>query len=647
MSDIELISKYRIINDIFKKYNYKKNSINLGLELNKLEWLGDFIEGFGFQHIYHLKYYFSHKLNYFELCDLDGCFRSKLIKKNYAVSYGCSREHSIIVSNIKKYGVSNVFQLESIKNKIQHTNIDKYGVKFAIQSDEVKNKVKQTNIKKYGVDVPAKSEYIVRKMKETNLRKYGVDGYTKTDEYKSKVKKTNLEKYGVDSYTKTDEYKSKVKKTNLEKYGVEYTFQSKEIKHKVKQTNINKYGVDSYTKTDEYKSKVKKTNLEKYGFQWNLQSNDIKSKIRQTNLDNYGVENISKRHLINQHNFTVEYLLDNFINDKGYFKSTECCEYFNCSITLLNKFKRENCILVPNVSNTKQTQRYIFELFDVTRVFDTKDIISPLELDIYYPKHKLAIEYNGLMFHSFGKSEYSMFNNYDDEKLYKLKHLNKTNLCNNQGVQLLHIFENEWLQSNTREIWKSIISNKLGLINNKVYARKCLVKEIDNKTKNEFLNTNHLQGEDISKIKLGLYYNDELVSVMTFGKSRFNKNYEYELIRFANKTNTNVIGGATKLFSHFKRNFNPKSIITFADKRYSDGNLYKVLGFNYLRESKPNYFYFTVNNLKLESRVQFQKHKLKDKLPVFDSNLTESENMFNNGYRRIWDCGNYVYGYKF
>jgi hypothetical protein len=134
---------------------------------------------------------------------------------------------------------------------------------------------------------------------------------------------------------------------------------------------------------------------------------------------------------------------------------------------------------------------------------------------------------------------------------------------------------------------------------------------------------------------------------MTFGKSRYNKKYQYELIRFCNKINTLVTGGASKIFKYFIRNYNPESLISYADLRYSKGALYEKLGFTKLKSSTPNYFYFHKNNtLKLMSRVQFQKHKLKDKLDIYDPELTEYQNMLNNGYDRIWDCGNGVYEYK-
>jgi hypothetical protein len=177
-----------------------------------------------------------------------------------------------------------------------------------------------------------------------------------------------------------------------------------------------------------------------------------------------------------------------------------------------------------------------------------------------------------------------------------------------------------------------------------IYARKCIISEITDEEKRTFLHDNHIQGDVQSKVNLGLKYNGKLVSVMTFGKSRFSTKYEYELLRYANVLNHSVIGGASRLFKHFIKLHHPSSIITYSDKRWNTGTLYKNLNFKFLHTSAPNYFYFKPNNiLTLFSRIQFQKHKLAKKLDNFNPELTEWQNMVFNGYDRIWDCGNDVW----
>ena len=267
--------------------------------------------------------------------------------------------------------------------------------------------------------------------------------------------------------------------------------------------------------------------------------------------------------------------------------------------------------------------------------FNDRKLIKPKEIDIL--TDKFGIEYDSQMFHSYGLSDLSILNNVVEDKNC---HLYKTELVEKQGLQLFRIFSTEWC--NKQDIWKSVILSKLGL-SKRIYARSCEVKEIDSKTANDFITLNHLQGPAKQSVRLGLFYNDKLVSVMTFGKSRYNKNYEYELIRFCNEINLSVVGGAGKLLKYFERTYNPKSIISYANRRWSQGNLYEKLGFTFVKNTTPGYFYFKGDLGKLESREKFQKHKLKNILKSYDENKTETENMFLNGYRKIYDSGNKVY----
>lgn len=333
---------------------------------------------------------------------------------------------------------------------------------------------------------------------------------------------------------------------------------------------------------------------------------------------------------INDYNFNG---LQKFI-DNDLFDIKEAMKYFNCSeSTIRRKLKDEG---ITNRTKYSIEHDVISEL-NLQCKSNDRTLIYPKEIDILCSS--FGIEYDGLMWHSEGNSKHKMF----DGKNMKNRHLIKTNLCEDQGIQLFHIFSNEWLNENKKEIWKSVINSKLNKTT-RIYARKCKIKELDTATIKEFENNNHLQGYGVSKIRLGLYYNDELVSSMSFGKSRYNKAIEYELIRFCSKLNTTVVGGASKLLKYFERTYKPKSIISFANRRWSQGNLYEKLGFEFIENTNPNYFYFKGgDDAKLLSRVQFQKHKLKDKLEIFDENLSESKNMYNNGYRKIYDCGNKKY----
>lgn len=278
-----------------------------------------------------------------------------------------------------------------------------------------------------------------------------------------------------------------------------------------------------------------------------------------------------------------------------------------------------------------------YEVLENRRIFDD----SKKELDILIPEKNIAIEYNGHVWHSFG-NKYPI-NNLHLESKGKFKHIEKYKSAKGKNIHLLQICSTEWMPLNSREIWKSIIKSKLG-ITNKIFARKCDIVELSNTEKNNFLNNNHLQGMDNSKIRLGLKYNNELVCVMTFSKPRFNKNYEWEMVRFCALKNHTVVGGASKLFKYFIKKYNPKSILSYADLRYSNGNLYQKIGFEFIRNTPPSYFY--VNKEKKVSRFTAQKHKQHKFLKNYDSSITEVENMMNNDYRRVWDCGNMLFVWK-
>ena len=184
-----------------------------------------------------------------------------------------------------------------------------------------------------------------------------------------------------------------------------------------------------------------------------------------------------------------------------------------------------------------------------------------------------------------------------------------------------------------------MIKNQLNIYNTKIYARKCKIKLIDNKVAREFLDKNHLQGKCPVSINYGLFYNNELVSLMSFGTSRHfigNGKSEYELLRFCNKINTNVIGGASKLFKHFINTHKPQEIISYADRRWSRGNLYDVLGFEKYNESKPNYFY--VIKAERKNRFNFRKSILMKKYGCPET-MSEHEFCLSQKWYRIYDCG--------
>lgn len=284
----------------------------------------------------------------------------------------------------------------------------------------------------------------------------------------------------------------------------------------------------------------------------------------------------------------------------------------------------------PKCSNTISShEKQILEDFPEFEQVN-RTVIHPRHLDLFSADYKLAVEVNGVYWHSEEKGKDAKY------------HLSKTDRCLEKGIELLHFWDYE--VKTKYHIVKSMLSARLGK-NERIFARKCSTKTISCMEANEFMQHNHLQSEAIHKVAIGLFYNNVLVSVMTFGKPRFNKYFEWEMIRFATRCGITVVGGASKLFSAFISDYNPKSVLSYADRRYSNGGVYSKLGFSLTRTSPPSYFYWKYNSI--ISRYQAQKHKLSKVLgDKFDATKTEVENMSNAGYMRVFDCGNFVYEWK-
>lgn len=460
------------------------------------------------------------------------------------------------------------------------------------------------------------------------------DGYKKwcsnkcssnSNEVKEKKKKTNMEKWGVDHFSKTKEYSEKVKKTTLKRWGVDNFSKTEEYLIKSKETYQRKWGVDNFTKTEEWKEKTKKTNMEKWGFDWAVKSKIIKDKILKTNSEKWK----SKHVFLNN-----EWRKDNFkiAKDPNYIDYCDSKNIFKCDIGCDHQFeistddyygrKRSNnnlctvCYPISSSSSYKESEvfEYINSIYNGEIIKSFKD--GRLEIDIYLPELKIGIEFNGIWWHS-------------DKYKSKWYHKNKSDHFKKMGIQIIYIWEDDWIFKS--DILKSQIRNWIKLTQVKIFARKCKISIIDKKLCGEFLNENHIQGVDRSSIKIGLFFENDLVSVMTFnnleGRKRMLED-EWNLSRFCNKKNMNVIGGASKLLNFFISKYNPKRIISYADKDWSNGSLYNKIGFNFVSESNPDYKYVIKN--KRRNKAGFKKSNLK-------TNLSESDFMKN--IKKIWDSG--------
>jgi hypothetical protein len=273
----------------------------------------------------------------------------------------------------------------------------------------------------------------------------------------------------------------------------------------------------------------------------------------------------------------------------------------------------------------------------------TRKYLNGSEIDLYSPTHRIGIEYNGNLYHTelYGKKNFSY-------------HINKTKIALNNGIMLYHIQEDEY------ESHPDMVKNKLLYLfgkypNNKIHARKCDIRIILKNEKSDFLNQNHIQGDDKSTYFIGAFLKNTLYAVMTFDKNRFMNNGKsknddsYELTRFAVKNNIIINGIGSRLLKHFIQKYNPSKIISFADRRWTpsqNDNLYTKMGFTCIDILKPDYSYY--NKLSHRSnrlhKFGFGKSALKKRYPnIYDDSKTEWEMMQELGYDRIWDCGKFKY----
>ncbi len=397
---------------------------------------------------------------------------------------------------------------------------------------------------------------------------------------------------------------AKRRAANIVKYGTTNVLVSKHGKDLSLQTLQSKYGVDNVMRSPEIKHKKLHNSYDNLIQQWP----DVTPLFTVDVWKGWGLHNV----------YT--------------WRCNTCSHIFEAACWSVQP-KCTKC----NPRNISQGHKQISEFLtslSIEHSNNDRSVISPNELDIYIPARKLAIEYDGLYWHR-------------EQSVGKKYHLGKTQQCIQQGITLIHIFEDEW--NTKQDVVKSILKSKLGL-NQKIAARKTNIKQVDHKTKKTFLNQYHIQGSDRhSGVNLAMFFGEQMVGVATFCKPRSvgvktRFNHFWELARMAFLPDTTIVGGVGKFLAHFKSLGVAKGLYTFADLRYSnaDSNGYnQLMVFSHL--TTPNYWYFNSSCQQRWHRYNFAKHVLPNKLTNFNPELTEFENMTNNGFFRIWDCGNACY----
>ena len=435
--------------------------------------------------------------------------------------------------------------------------------KFLHHPKSKSQRAEKTCINKYGVKNTYQLPHAKKRAKESSMKKYGVECALSSEKVREGVKTFCLENFGVDTFSKVEETKNKIKNTFLIKYGVDHPSKNPEFKETVKQSYLKKTGYDNPSKNPIVKQKKVNTFKRKTGYNYPMQNPEVKEKSFQTQLIN---GTLHKSH-----------------------QEQELLEY--CKT------------LDPGTHST---------------IVYLKD--KQFQIDILLPKFKVAIEYNGMFWHSEGNKLH-----------YKNKHLDKTLACQEKGYRLIHIWETEWLSK--PQIVKNYLRSVMGIFDKRVPARKCKVKEVPKEQARDFLNQNHLQGSCSFNTALGLYYENELVGIAVLGTHH--RSGELNVAkRFAFAQGVQVIGGISKLSKALLNLVEGNSIITWADRRLGAYEVYANSGWVLEEVLKPDYFYWSEGDRKVVSKQHYLQTKKK-------YGLSEREAAAKNRHLRIWDCGKY------
>ncbi len=450
--------------------------------------------------------------------------------------------------------------------------------------DCVKKKREESQFVKYGVTNAGGLKSSQDKAIITWEKNLGVKNPMYSQECKDKIKNTCLEKYGKSSFLSTELCQAARKE-----HGINNAI---EIKEKTKNTCLEKYGVDHPRKNIDLLHKFQLDFLKKHGVKVPSQLTDHIEKREKTCLEKYGF-----RHPVM--NLKIQEKIKN---------------------TCIKKYGKYpvNCY-----GRTEQEIKDFIESFGIKCNGKDRVILDGNEIDIFIPDLSLAIEYCGLFWH----------NEMSPTPRDKNYHFSKFCSLNKKNIKLITIFEDEWLSK--KDICKSILKSKLGVIDNKIFARKCFVSKVEKKEAKNFLLKNHLQGACAIESAYGLYYLNELVACITYGTHHRGSIKKIILNRMCSKLNYSIIGGFSKIFKYSLKDLD-KEIITWSDNRWSDGDVYRKLGFILDDNIKPDYSYYKQGS---SGKKRKSKQSMKKANIGCPKDMTEREWCLQNNYFRIWDCG--------
>lgn len=564
---------------------------------------------------------------------------------------------------LERYGVTNGGGTKEALEKAQKTNMERRGVAWNMQSREVVEKSKATCMDKYGSTTYVHGAEGTARVEATVMERFGRENFFSGKEGHAAASAGMMAKYGVDNAMHSPEIIERRSAAEREKYGGRLFVQTEGFKEKSRASQEASYGT-WYSASPEGRARYREIMLGRHGVPEYFQSEEFKAKSRATLQATRGVDNISQTqewHDKVAATSMAKYGAIHYAKSQEY-KRPAIDKYdammapYGCKISAMHdkqriEFRCEKCgstcteqyqliewrtmhRITPctvcygknsSVSVEEKELREFIESLGVEVSHYDRNFLGTYGADIVVESHKVIIEYDGIYWHS---------------ELYKDSdyHLEKKLLAQDKGYTLVHVFSDEWIYK--RDIVKARLRYLLGAAGlNRVYARECRVAQVGAGECRDFLERNHIQGSVNSRWAYGLYQGKRLLSLMTFGMSRFEKD-TVELLRFCSDRDYAVPGAAGKLFSHFVDEHPEVTEMTsYADMRWSTGDaFYTKLGFTLESMSSPGYF--IVDGDIRRNRMQFQRHKIAG---PGDEGKTEHEITLERGLFRIYDCGQYKY----
>ena len=574
--------------------------------------------------------------------------------KDIAIIFNTSVDY--IISRVKKYNFIRPIDLAEESKKITDKKIS-VSLKNIYNNPELKvkieNKKRNTYFNKTGYYYNFQNPDCIAQSKQTRYRKYNkytspkFDKYmqNRTKEEMSKSSKKSIQtffkRYGykgtIVKYIENETEEQKIKRiNNIQKSQSSKSIEEKQqMVNKVKIMKAIKYNDPHYNNSE----KAVKTNLERYKVENIFQSKKL---MRNAYNKKYGVNYPSQIHLsartlnitANEQNYKdyIQTLPEESRNVT--FVTNDLGISYSYFFTLRHKYNCENLIKLNNISNLENDIIQLLKSLNTTYELHNRQIIPPLELDFYIANKNLAIECNGNYWHS------------NSERLDKNYHHNKSRLCEEKGIRLIHIWEYEWYNERQRFILENIIKNALGINGHKLYARKLDIEVRPSNTMKEFFEKNNIQGFRGGKFAiclvdkkqgdydlLGNYIEGTGKVYMAYmmGKAFFGKGkYEWEVIRGATELGYTIVGGASKIFKYFIKTYNPRNCVYYIDYNYFNGNSLKNLPkmeFIKTQSSFKNYF--------------VKEHCVRNRDPMHHKEII-------SGYKdgsilQIWNAGTKVY----